>query len=180
MNIYQKNDIEPITGPEVHRALCSMKYSKSPGADGVTTEALKIGEPVPLPHLTNLCNYILQTGSFPHNFCHSTIILIHKKGEKSDIGNYRPISFISHLFKLFMKIIENRISGELDLHQPPEQAGFRRGLSTTDYFHSLNQLLEKHVEFNIPLYLAFVDYSKAFDSIKHKPLFEALSNQNIN
>lgn len=157
-----------------------MKYNKSPGEDGITTEALKIGESSLLPHITNLFNSILKTGCFPNNFCHSTIVLLHKKGDKSDIGNYRPISLISHLYKAFIKVIENRISANLDLHQPPEQAGFRRGLSTTDHLHSLNQIIEKHHEFRLPLYTAFVDYSKAFDSLTHSSLFNALIKQNIN
>lgn len=156
-----------------------MKYDRSPGEDGITTEALKVGKPVLLPHLANLCNSILYTGKLPKNFCHSNIILLHKKGDRSDIGNYRPISLVSHIYKLFIKTIENRISSQLDSHQPPEQAGFRPAFSTTDHLHTLNQIVEKHNEFSKPLYLAFVDYSKAFDSITHSSIFSALYNQNI-
>ncbi|KAI5634224.1 hypothetical protein NE865_13094 [Phthorimaea operculella] len=118
-------DIPPITEHEVHCALKKMKYSKSPGHDGISTETLKIGEPILLPHLSVLFNTILQTGMFPEKFCHAEIILLHKKGERADIGNYRPISLISHLYKAFIKVIENRVSGLLDKAQPPEQAGFR-------------------------------------------------------
>ena len=66
---------------------------------------------------------------------------------------------------MFYKKIKNCISGELDKHQPPEQAGFRPGLSTTDHLHAVNQVIEKHEELKLPLYPAFIDYSKAFDSI---------------
>lgn len=69
-----------ITGSEVHCALRSLKYNRSPGEDSISTEALKIGERTLLPHITNLFNTILETGSFPSQFCHSTITLIHKKG----------------------------------------------------------------------------------------------------
>ncbi|KAJ8731620.1 hypothetical protein PYW07_004784 [Mythimna separata] len=156
-----------------------MKNNKSCGEDGISTESLKIGEPILLHYLTQLFNNILQTGTFPKDFCHSNIILLHKKGDKSDINNYRPISLISHIYKIFIKIIENRISRELDKQQPPEQAGFRPGLSTTDHLHTVNQIIEKHQEYKIPLHLAFVDYSKAFDSITHTAIFDALRRQQI-
>lgn len=86
---------------------------------------------------------------------------------------------MSHLYKTFIKVIENRISSQLDSLQPPEQAGFRRGLSTTDHLQTLNQIVEKCTEFKIPFYLPFIDYAKAFDSIHHYSFFKALLNQNI-
>ena len=78
-----------------------------------------------------------------------------------------------------MKVIEIRIASTLDLHQPPEQAGFRPHFSTTDHLYTINQVIEKYNEFNKPLYLAFVDYAKAFDSIHHHSVINALESQNI-
>lgn len=68
--------------------------------------------------------------------CHSNIVLLHTKGDKSNIGNYRPISLVSHLYKAFIKVLQNRFAGKLDLHQPPEQAGFCPSFSTTDHLHA--------------------------------------------
>ena len=86
---------------------------------------------------------------------------------------------MSHLYKAFIKVIQNRIGRQLDSHQPPEQTGFRPSFSTTDHLQTLNQIMEKHIEFQKPLYLAFVDYTKAFDSVKHLSIFSALSKQNL-
>lgn len=106
----------------------------------MTTEALRLGKPARLPHLINLFNAILRTGHLPRNLCHSTIILVSKKDDGSDIGNYRPITL--------MKIIERRIAGKLDEHQPVEQAGFRPDFSITDHVHTVNQVIEKANEYN--------------------------------
>ncbi|KAI5640838.1 reverse transcriptase (RNA-dependent DNA polymerase) domain-containing protein [Phthorimaea operculella] len=148
------DSIPVITDQEVHKALKNLKYDRSPGEDGVTTESLKVGEPMLLHHLSNLFNSILLTGKVPQNLCHSNIILLHKKGDKSDLGNYRPISLVSHVYKTFIKVIQNRIDGKLDRHQPPELAGFRPSSSTTDHLQALNQVIEKYTEFHKPLYIA--------------------------
>lgn len=81
--------------------------------------------------------------------------------------------------KIFMKIIKNRIYAQLDSNQPPEQAGFRKGLSAIDHIHTVNQLIEKANEYEIELHLVFVDFQKAFDSINHTYLWNALEEQGV-
>ncbi|GFS15998.1 endonuclease-reverse transcriptase [Elysia marginata] len=68
----------------------------------------------------------------------------------------------------------------LDGNQPREQAGFRKGYSTTDHKHTLNQVIEKSNEYNLPLCVGFIDYEKAFDSVEHFAIFDALRQININ
>ena len=58
----------------------------------------------------------------------------------------------------------------LDYQQPPNQAGFRKEFSTTDHLHTVNQIIEKVTEYQMEIHLAFVDYKKAFDSIRYDKL----------
>lgn len=115
---------------------------KAPGPDRITNELLRgtINEISPI--LTRVLNETLYTGIIPRNWANSHIILIHKKGPKDDIGNYRPISLISNAYKVFAKVILNRISNSLDENQPVEQAGFRKEFSTIDHIHTIEQLIQ--------------------------------------
>ena len=115
----------------------------------------------------------------PEIWNEAIIILLHKKGDKKNISNYRPISLLNNIYKLFTKIITNRITRTLDENQPREQAGFRRGFSTIDHLHAVNQLIEKCAEYKIPLVVGLVDYNKAFDSVKIPDVIEALQEQGV-
>ena len=59
------------------------------------------------------------------------------------------------------------------------KAGFRKGYSTTDHLQALNQIIEKSNEYNLPLYKGFIDYEKAFDTVEHFAIFEALRKTNV-
>ena len=96
-----------------------------------------------------------------------------------DTIDYRPISLLNNIYKLFTKIITNRITRTLDENQPREQAGFRRGFSTIDHLHAVNQLIEKCAEYKIPLVVGLVDYNKAFDSVEITDVIEALQEQGV-
>ena len=107
------------------------------------------------------------------------MVLIHKKGDNKDLKNYRPISLLSNIYKVFTKILTLRLTRVLDENQPIEQAGFRSGYSTIDHIHTVNQLKEKCAEYQKPLCLAFVNYEKAFDSVESKAILTSLERQGI-
>ena len=83
------------------------------------------------------------------------------------------------MYKMFTKIVCNRITKTLDENQGVVQAGFRKNLSTTDHIHTVSQIIEKSNEYSKPLCVGFIDFEKAFDSIEHRFVFQALEKQGV-
>lgn len=168
-----------ILTEETMKAINSQKIDKTPGSDQITNELLKSVASTIAPILTELFNDIIETEDIPTDWTKSTIILLHKKGDKGDIGNYRPISLMSNVYKVFSKIILSRITTTLDENQPKEQAGFRSKFSTIDHIHVVRQIIQKYKEYNKSFYVGFVDFNKAFDSLEHSFIWQALQSQGV-
>ena len=160
-------------------ALKQFKNNKAPGEDGITSELLRAGGTPVLKVLQKLFNSVLSEGKTPETWSRGEVVLFFKKGDNSLLKNYRPITLLSHVYKLFSRVITNRLEHRLDDFQPPEQAGFRRGYSTIDHIHTLRQVIQKTEEYNLPLCLAFVDYEKAFDSVETWAVLESLQRCRI-
>lgn len=169
----------PFDTAEVVQAIDRLKTNKSPGSDNITNEAIKSVQSLLALPLTHLFNRILETFETPTQWSESDIILIYKKGDPCDIANYRPISLLPSIYKLFSSLINQRISITLEAEQPMEQAGFRKSFSTIDHIHTLELLIEKYQEKQRALYIAFIDYKKAFDTVSHSSIWKSLMEQGV-
>ncbi|KAG7308870.1 hypothetical protein JYU34_006132 [Plutella xylostella] len=174
-----EGDLPSIKEDEIAHALGQMKRGKASGEDGIYVEMLQAGGTPLLEVLARLFNIILKTSITPEAWKNAVVTILHKKGDQAKLENYRPISLLSQVYKLYAKVICNRLSRLFDEYQPVEQAGFRSGYSTIDHIHAVKQLMEKCREYNRPLCCAFVDYEKAFDSIEHWAVFQSLHRCNI-
>ncbi|KAK6742074.1 hypothetical protein RB195_009752 [Necator americanus] len=117
-------------------AIKSMKPDTAPGPDFISADFLRAGgHPLHVILAAHMTSY-LQKERIPDQWKTSRTVLIHKKGDREDLRNYRPICLLSVLYKVFTKIIYTRISRKLDEAQPQEQAGFRQGFSCLDHIPS--------------------------------------------
>ena len=102
-----------------------MKKGKAPGIDNITSDILKLGGKEVIKALKTIFNETLESQEIPETWGEAKMIILHKKGERRDIKNYRPVSLLSHTYKLFTRAIQNRMEEVLDENQSREQAGFR-------------------------------------------------------
>jgi len=93
--------------------------------------------------------------------------------------NYRSISLLNIGYKIYSKIIAKRLTAIAKVLLLEEQNGFRKGRSCMDYIFSASQIIEKHREFNIPTYIAFIDFKKAFDSVDRDKLCTIMLSKGI-
>jgi hypothetical protein len=176
----EQENFPPILNREIEVAISDLKKERAPGPDKITNDLIKIFAQELIPVLVDLFNWMVEKEQIPEQWKIVEIILLHKKGDRESIGNYRPISLNAGLYKMFSKIIKNRCYQQLDQNQGREQAGFRKGYSTTDHLFVINQLIEKCNEYNIEINLLLVDFYKAFDSVDLQYLWSALKRQGIN
>ena len=168
-----------IIEAEVEDVIKNLKKNKAPGPVQIINEFLKDYRSTLIRPLTKIFNMILETEEIPIQWKISEIILLFKKGSKKEIENYRPISLSSNIYKIFMKIVKNRIYNQLDLNQGIEQAGFRRNQSTIDHLQAINQVIETALEYQMETHMLFIDFHKAFDSVEHEYLWKGLKKQGI-
>ena len=173
-------NLPPFTLEEVKHAIKQLKCGKAPGIDKIHAEMLKAGGDSIAKALLKLFNRILETNKIPENFKKAEIILIHKKGDRNECKNYRPISLLNHTYKTFTLTLANRIKNELYSFLPKSQAAYQPGRTTIEQIICIEQIIEKAIEFNKPLYAIFIDFTKAFDSVKLPSLWQALDKSTIN
>ena len=143
---------------EAVNALCDRK---SPGNDGIHPELLKRGSEGLLQRLLEIITESWRKGKVPQDWKDAQLVTIFKKGDRRVCGNYRGISLLSIPGKVFARILLNRLTQHAEKFLPEAQCGFRAGRGTSDMIFSLRQIQEKCIEQNMPLYMIFVDFSKA-------------------
>ena len=113
---------------------------------------------------------IYNSGIFPDAWCDSIISPIHKSGSVNNPENYRAISLINCLCKIFMNILTIRLTDWAESNNviDESQAGFRKGYGTIDNIFSLQYLIQKYLcRSRGRFYCIFIDFKRAFDSIQH-------------
>jgi len=101
--------ITPVTSKEIREIIKSLKWKNSHGYDEISMKILKISLPFIVSPLTYICNRMLSTGIFPTRLKYSHINPVFKKGNKTEISNYRPISLLTSFSKVFEKVIYKRL-----------------------------------------------------------------------
>jgi hypothetical protein len=168
-----------ISVSEVHSAISRLKCGKAAGLDQIPNEMLKAGQSTLSPVLQKLCNVIYSNSSYHCAWRTSMLMPLHKKGDTHNPQNYRGISLSSNLSKLFCSVIHHRFSKFLKEHNviPNNQIGFQKGSRTADHVLALKTLVDKYLQklSKKRLYVCFVDFKSAFDTISRRALLYKMS-----
>ena len=172
---------DEITVGEVKEALKNLKNNKAAGPDQLINEFYKNSSEVITPFLVKFFNHIFDKGLFPTEWTLSILQPLHKKGDISDPDNYRGISLLNVCSKLYSYILNRRISDWVEEKNVlgEEQAGYRKNRSPIDQIFTLYAMISKQLVKHKKLYVAFIDFKKAFDGITRAKLWIVLRKYGI-
>lgn len=176
--IVNEVNIPTVTREGVLILLRKLSTKKSIGPDQIPNTFLKRYSTQITDFLTEVFNKSLRSGEVPGDWKIARVVPIHKKGDKSIVSNYRPVSLTSVSCKLLEHIVAQNIQCFLADNNilSPCQHGFRKGLSTTTQLvitiHDFMAVLDRSGQTDILL----LDFSKAFDKVPHSKLLLKLRN----
>ena len=171
-----------ITTDEVIKAIKSLKAGKAAGLDMILNDYIKVSMDIMVPVYIKLFNLVLDSGHIPDSWLQGVIVPIYKSGVTTNPENYRPITVLSCIGKLFTSILNNRLNYYIESFEilNETQAGFRSGYSTIDNIFVLNALIDVLKSKRKKVYCCFIDFSKAFDKVWRIGLWNKLLKYNIN
>ena len=165
---------------EIGQLIKSLKDTAA-GFDDLNAMCLKISSQFLIKPLTHICNLSLSQGIFPEQLKIANVIPLYKSDDSMLFNNYRPVSVLCVVSKIFEKIMYNRVTNFLEMLQilHGDQYGFRKKSSThvalLTFIDKVIQAIENG-EYAIGV---FLDFSKAFDTVDHKILLDKLDHCGI-
>ena len=144
---------------ELDKAIKGLRLGKAPDTKGLRAEVPKEGTEEFKKALLHLYNTIVLCNAPPPASWKSTVVtVIPKNGDFTFPENYRSICTILLHYKLFSRLLYNRLQPTLDSRQTADQAGFRPGHSTIDHLFTFHLLRERAHEWNQNLWVAALDF----------------------
>ena len=160
---------------ELEKAMKHMKPGKAPGPDNIPLEFFTMCGPEIKNNLMLLILKIWDTKTNPQDFKDVIIVTIFKKEDREDCNNYRGISLLSIVGKIFALILLYRLLELAEEVLPESQCGFRPARGTIDMIFCACQLQEKSLEQQQPAMFIFWDLKKAFDKVPRPALWAVLA-----
>ncbi|XP_031358768.1 uncharacterized protein LOC116182371 [Photinus pyralis] len=164
---------------ELRKTIKYIKKGKSAGHDKINAEMLKNLGARGTEMLTKIFNKAWTTGKVPEDWKLGIIIPLFKKGDSRDCSNYRGITILSVVSKVYEHIMEARLRIQIEEQLADTQSGFRKGRSVQDHIFSIKQMIEKSKMQNSEIYMAFLDLEKAFDRVPRSVIWKSLTQRKV-
>jgi hypothetical protein len=163
-----------ISTDDIIRHLLKLKPSSASGDDALPGFILKDCAQILVTPLHFLYNLILTTSVYPCLWKVGKICPIFKSGKKNIISNYRPVTILPHISKVFESIIYSYIYTNVQNVISEHQHGFFRGRSTSTNLSCISHFISAALDKNTQVDVIYTDFSKAFDRIDHNILLNKL------
>lgn len=173
--------LKPTSADEVLKIISCLDSNVSAGVDGINTKTLKCIKKSIVNELTDCINTCFTNGEFPDSLKIAKVSPIYKSGSKMEPGNYRPISVLPTISKIFEKIIHDRLFNYLNSIQFlfKRQYGFRPKSNTSSATIDLITKLKNNIDSKNIALGVFIDLKKAFDTVSHPLLLNKLKQIGI-
>jgi len=170
-----------IRNHETLKALKDLNTNKATGPDEIGNMILKnISQSIYKP-LTTLLNKSLEAGIFPNQWKRANVVPVHKKSDRSSASNYRPISLLPNLSKVFERVVFNRLYEYLDKNKllTTLNSGFKKRDGTINQLVNIVDKIYKALDNHQDVCMVFLDISKAFDKVFHQGLLHKMRQLGI-
>jgi hypothetical protein len=178
IEIHTDEPLEPDPSPfEVEIAITSLKMYKSSGSDQIKAQQIQAGGEQLRSEIHKLVKSIWKKEELPYQWKESVIVPIHKKGDKTDCSNYHGILLLSTSYKIISNILLTRLSSYIDEIIADYRYRFRSNRSTINrisFLHSSYTGEREKKEYNETVHQLFVDFKKAYDSVRREILYDIL------
>ena len=161
----------------VSNVLSKIDEKKATGLDMIPSKLLKMAANIVAPSFTSIFSKSILTGIYPNDWKTAKVTPLFKKGIKSDPNNYRPISVIPIISKVFERIVYNQLFHYLDDNKllPGCQSGFRSLHSTLTALLEATNAWSVNIDNGLLNGVVFIDLTKAFDTIDHEIILRKMS-----
>ena len=147
----------------VMKVINNVNVAKSSQINDIPTKVIKMNKDIFANFITDHFNYCIAYGEFPDELKHADVIPVHKKNEKCDKTNYRPVSILTNISKIYENLLYNQLSKYFNSLLATNQCGFRKGFSSQYYLLVMLEKFKEAIDRGNQFGALLTDLSKASD-----------------